>query len=119
MHFNIAIVVATTALGIHARPQDPILPLTPFFTKQCEITLIEWTGGIAPYGLVIVRDGEVIEQFSNIPAAPVNFVEGIFPWGTNVAAGTEVRMLVSDSTGAVAPTGLFTIMPGVNNCTLV
>ncbi|KAI0672067.1 hypothetical protein C8Q78DRAFT_1124620 [Trametes maxima] len=89
MRFNSLALVTSTVIGVHARPQDPILPLTP-----------------------VVRNGEVIEQFSDIPAAPVNFVEGIFLWDTNVAAGTEVRMIVSDSTGAVAPTGLFTIMLG-------
>ncbi|KIJ69273.1 hypothetical protein HYDPIDRAFT_185116 [Hydnomerulius pinastri MD-312] len=84
---------------------------TPANVVECEPTLITWSGGEAPYFLVVLPAGQP-------DAAPIeNLGEQTghsLTWVANVAAGTDLGLTLKDSTGAIAQSAPFTVQPSTS-----
>ncbi|KLO17210.1 hypothetical protein SCHPADRAFT_994525 [Schizopora paradoxa] len=107
MKFSIAALVATV-LATAANAQFMII--TPSNVVECEPTLLSWSGGVAPYFLVIV-DGNnpttTLENLGQVNGTSLSFI-------VNFASGTSLGLNLKDSTGAVAQSGAFPVQAGTS-----
>ncbi|KAF9270803.1 hypothetical protein L218DRAFT_983216 [Marasmius fiardii PR-910] len=86
---------------------------TPASLVECKPAQLTWSGGRAPYFLV-VQDGNnpsgpAIERFP--PQEGTSFT-----WLVNVAAGRSVGFLLRDANGATSQTASVTIQAGDSGC---
>ncbi|KAM5546310.1 hypothetical protein V8D89_000436 [Ganoderma adspersum] len=90
-------------LAAIAFAQSPFVINTPPDVVQCEITILTWSGGVAPLSLVIrTADQEIIFTASNLQGTS-------FGWDASVPAGTVVGFDVKDATGTLAQTAFVAI----------
>ncbi|KAI9064925.1 hypothetical protein FKP32DRAFT_1624975 [Trametes sanguinea] len=87
---------------------------TPAHVRQCIPTEVTWSGAPGLFFLVVLKDGEPIQEFGGLPADQYSFT-----WGTNVRAGTNVTLQLNNAAGEFASTAPFVIKHGPHNCTLV
>ncbi|KII91076.1 hypothetical protein PLICRDRAFT_174401 [Plicaturopsis crispa FD-325 SS-3] len=92
---------------------------TPSSAVECQPTLLSWTGGTAPYFLVLISHYHVDRgnSPSSAPLEDLGEQKGTsYTWKTDVASGTSVGLTLKDSTGAIAQTAAFTIQQGSTSC---
>ncbi|KAL7284842.1 hypothetical protein ACG7TL_002155 [Trametes sanguinea] len=87
---------------------------TPNDVAQCVPTLVTWSGAPGPFFLLVLEDGQPIQEFGGLPAD-----EYSFEWGTNVRAGTQVTLQLNNAAGVFAETSPFVIQDGPDDCNLV
>ncbi|TFK36237.1 hypothetical protein BDQ12DRAFT_634245 [Crucibulum laeve] len=99
--------LAALALAISGASAALIIN-TPVSAVVCKPLLITWSGGYAPFFLVVVPgnnpSGPALRNFGAQPGHS-------FTWVVNEPAGTSVGLLLKDSTGAIAQSAPFTIQP--------
>ncbi|KAF9459582.1 hypothetical protein BDZ94DRAFT_1324652 [Collybia nuda] len=96
------------ALATGALAQQFVLN-TPSNVVVCEPILLTWSGGEAPYFLVV--------EPANKPNGPALRDLGTqtgtqFTWIVDIAAGTAISLSLRDSTGAILQSAPFTINSG-------
>jgi len=105
MQFTIASLVSLLlAAGVNAQ----FMINTPASAVQCQPLLLTWTGGQAPYFLSILPGGQPsatpIIDFGQQNSTSIT-------WLVNIPSGTSVGLTLRDSTGALAQSAPFNILP--------
>ncbi|RPD60069.1 hypothetical protein L226DRAFT_560454 [Lentinus tigrinus ALCF2SS1-7] len=105
------VAVALLAAGASAQFQIN----TPNPPTQCVPTQFTWTGGTAPYFLVInpggVTGAAALQQYSGLTGTS-------FTWSTNITAGTSIGLALTDATGTTVQSAPVTIQSGPDNSCL-
>ncbi|KAH7915611.1 hypothetical protein BJ138DRAFT_1097709 [Hygrophoropsis aurantiaca] len=87
---------------------------TPANVVECQPTLLQWSGGTAPYYLSILPGSAptaaALEDLGQQNGTSVT-------WVANLPAGESIGLTLRDSTGATAQSAPFTINPGSTTCT--
>ncbi|KAF8532192.1 hypothetical protein JB92DRAFT_3104299 [Gautieria morchelliformis] len=79
--------------------------VTPTLT-QCQNATISYSGGSGNYGLYVVPSNDpCADSVVNIPEQTGTS----YTWKVNIPAGSQVELLVEDSTGAEAWSGVITV----------
>ncbi|TNY20835.1 hypothetical protein DMC30DRAFT_416572 [Rhodotorula diobovata] len=111
--FSVAAFLA--AVGTALAQSQSLLINTPTVLYQCQPYLLTWGGGSAPYYVRVVPGGSlsgpVLATLDEQPTSDTSFT-----WTVNIAAGTEITLTLTDSTGAQAATAPVTIQPGDDSC---
>ncbi|KAM5546299.1 hypothetical protein V8D89_000425 [Ganoderma adspersum] len=91
----LALVLASLAVSVFA---DPIVVDTPAEIVQCAETDISWTGGTAPYYVVIKDNGDIVGEADLVFSTT-------YAWGGyGCPAGSSVVFTVTDYDGNGAST---------------
>ena len=97
--------IRTDAAEIHAD--------TPPLPTQCTTTKFTWDGGVPPYVLQIIFQGNnsMAQEFDGITG-------GSLLWMANITAGTSLYLQVIDNSTypALNDSDPFTIQPGLDSC---
>ncbi|PIL28591.1 hypothetical protein GSI_08632 [Ganoderma sinense ZZ0214-1] len=101
-----------------ASAQNPLVINTPVDVVQCQVTILTWEGGVAPFSLktlvtyairsIRTEDQETIFTASNLQGTS-------FGWDASVPAGTVVGFDVKDATGALAQSAFVAIQSSSDN----
>ncbi|KAG2110848.1 uncharacterized protein F5147DRAFT_687509 [Suillus discolor] len=82
---------------------------TPANVVECQPTLLQWSGGTAPYYLSILPgatpNGAAVENLGQQNSTSVT-------WVCNIQSGTSLGLTLRDSTGLTAQSAPFTVNPG-------
>lgn len=82
---------------------------TPANVVECQPTLLQWSGGTAPYFLSILPgatpNGAAVENLGQQNSTSVT-------WVCNIQSGTSLGLTLRDSTGLTAQSAPFTVNPG-------
>ncbi|KAG1835041.1 hypothetical protein EV424DRAFT_341793 [Suillus variegatus] len=87
---------------------------TPANVVECQPTLLQWSGGTAPYFLLsftqsilpgATPNGAAVENLGQQNSTSVT-------WVCNIQSGTSLGLTLRDSTGLTAQSAPFTVNPG-------
>jgi len=102
-----------TTLASNSSESEPIIRTqTPIF--ECVPASYNYTGGVAPYTIFIIRSGD--NDGTIFKTLPIEGSPGTASWGVDINAGTSITFVIKDSANSTGYSTPIIVQTGKTNC---